>query len=309
MEAYLRKLSEAYYAGNPLVTNEEYDALSSTYWHILAGAGDIPHRYRMHSLKKHYEGEFPIDVSACVKTPKLDGAAVSLQYTEDTGLALALTRGDGFKGKDITEKMRRLTPRNVTHNIQVEGEVVAVKEVSNSRNFASGALNVKSMEHFFSKTIEGGMEFIAYGVKGSNKATYLEDLEFLRGLGFQVVTDKYLSDKFPTDGTVYRLNDNTAFADAGYTDKYPRGAFAHKDADEFVTTELLDVIWQTGASGKVTPVAILAPVAIGDAVISRATLNNIAYIEALGLDIGCSVKVVRAGSIIPKIVGKVEKSG
>ena len=90
----------------------------------------------------------------------------------------------------------------------------------------------------------------------------------------------------------------------GFTDKFPRGAYAHKEEQEFVTTKLLSVEWNTGKSGKVTPVAILEPVTIGEALISRATLNNIEYIEALNLEVGCTVKVIRAGEIIPSIIGR-----
>ena len=69
---------------------------------------------------------------------------------------------------------------------------------------------------------------------------------------------------------------------------------------------MLNVEWQTGGSGKITPVAILEPVDIDGAIVSRATLNNIAYIEALGLEIGCQVRVIRSGEIIPKIVERVD---
>jgi DNA ligase (NAD+) len=65
------------------------------------------------------------------------------------------------------------------------------------------------------------------------------------------------------------------------------------------------VVWQTGKSGKVTPTAVFEEVIIQDARIARATLNNIAYIEALDLELGCTVEVIRAGDIIPCIIGRV----
>ena len=73
---------------------------------------------------------------------------------------------------------------------------------------------------------------------------------------------------------------------------------------EYVTTKLLDVSWETGRSGKVTPTAILEPVNIDGATIQRATLNNVAFIEAMDLSIGDTVHVIRSGDIIPQIVGK-----
>ena len=74
-----------------------------------------------------------------------------------------------------------------------------------------------------------------------------------------------------------------------------------------MTTTLLDVEWQVGKSGVVSPVAILEPCTIGEATVSRATLHNKSYIEELGLYIGCKVEVIRSGEIIPRIVGLAEK--
>ena len=136
------------------------------------------------------------------------------------------------------------------------------------------------------------MIFVAYGISPSVSDTYTEDMNYLSQLGFNVVTDNNY-DEYPTDGLVYRLDSNSAFSAAGATDKFPHGAFALKEQEESVVTKLLDVVWATGRSGKVTPTAILEPVMIGDALVSRATLNNIAYIEALDLELGCGVEVVR----------------
>ena len=86
---------------------------------------------------------------------------------------------------------------------------------------------------------------------------------------------------YPTDGSVYRLNDQKAFKKMGYTAHHPRGAFALKEQKEGVHTELLDVVWQVGKSGTVSPVAILSPVEVDGAIVSRATLHNIEYIRSL----------------------------
>ncbi|HEY9701865.1 MAG TPA: hypothetical protein V6C58_05445, partial [Allocoleopsis sp.] len=120
------------------------------------------------------------------------------------------------------------------------------------------------------------------------------------------VLDPNLEKIFPCDGLVYRLNDNKLFEELGYTAKHPRGAYALKERGRAVETKLLDVVWQVGKSGKVTPVAILEPVMIGDAKVSRATLNNIAFIRALGIEIGDTVAIERAGEIIPTVMYKVE---
>ena len=121
---------------------------------------------------------------------------------------------------------------------------------------------------------------------------------------FECIT---LSDysKFPNDGKVVRVDSNSKFESLGYTSHHPRGAFALKTRQAGVVTELLDVEWQVGKSGAVSPVAILSPCIIGDAIVSRATLHNIGYIEALDLEIGCDVEVIRSGEIIPRVVRRV----
>jgi DNA ligase (NAD+) len=191
--------------------------------------------------------------------------------------------------------------------LQITGEVVALSTVDNSRNYASGALKQLNEGSFIQRRDAGSMRFIAYNAQSRCNVwgledTYTKDLESLINLGFDVVTADL--SKYPTDGVVFRVNSNAAFNQMGFTDKFPRGAYAHKEEQEFVTTKLLSVEWNTGKSGKVTPVAILEPVTIGEALISRATLNNIEYIEALNLEVGCTVKVIRAGEIIPSIIGR-----
>jgi NAD-dependent DNA ligase len=92
----------------------------------------------------------------------------------------------------------------------------------------------------------------------------------------------------------------------GYTAHHPRGAFALKEQKEGVYTVLLDVVWQVGKSGVISPIAILQPIEVGDALVSRATLHNIEYIRSLNLEIGCGVEVIRSGEIIPRIVRRVD---
>ena len=112
-------------------------------------------------------------------------------------------------------------------------------------------------------------------------------------------------DKFPQDGIVFRLNEYAKFNELGYTSKHPRGAFALKERKGGIITKLLDVEWQVGRSGVVSPVAILEPVTIGEAKVSRATLHNMKYIQELDLEIGCLVEVVRAGEIIPRVLRRI----
>ena len=105
---------------------------------------------------------------------------------------------------------------------------------------------------------------------------------------------------------MWRIDNEDDFAEEGYTAHHPRVAFALKERAESHISTLRDVVWQVGKSGVVSPVAIIDPVVIGEAVVTRATLHNIGYIQNLGLEIGCNVEVIRSGEIIPRITGRVE---
>ena len=314
MSKFLDYAAQMYYEGTPIISDEEFDKLAERSNYISVGytGGDIEHTYRMYSLQKKVVGD-KIDSMLegnVVWTPKLDGAAVSLTYVSGR-LLLALTRGDGIKGKDITEKMKCLVPNKVVSRMssvymgriaQITGEVVAKKDVPNARNYAAGSLNLKDIEEF--KTRE--LKFIAYGVQPSlSDITWSQDMKWLRDFEhFSTVIDSDWRE-YPHDGKVARLDNIRVFDMMGYTAHHPKGAFALKEKQEGVVTKLLDVVWQTGKSGIVSPVAILEPVTIGEALISRATLHNIGYIRELELEIGCQVEVIRSGEIIPRVVKRI----
>ena len=293
--------SKAYYEGKPILTDEEFDALpeDDAVGYNPTGAS-VTHEYRMYSLQKAYGDENPLANYKGKKTssPKLDGAAVALQY--DIGFVSGATRGNGIVGIDISEKVKLLVPDYVGLTGQITGEVVAPKHIKNSRNYAAGALNLKSVEEFRSRDLK----FIAYGITPSLTDSWSKDMAILRERGFNTVLDGDWNE-YPQDGVVHRVDDYNDFDDMGYTAKHPRGAFAFKVQAEAVVTTLLDVEWNVGRSGVVAPTAILEPVLVGDAKVSRATLHNIAYIEELGLELGCKVEIIRSGEIIPRIIRKV----
>ena len=313
----LSDFQKAYYEGNPLITDEEYDFLVSVNPDAeksIGPKGDIPHLYKMYSLQKYYPGRgdiLPSNIKDYVETPKLDGNAVELVYFGGE-LVSATTRGDGEFGSDITEKMRTigLQYTSLTDDlIQITGEVVATRIVPNARNLAAGALNTKDMDEYWNRVRELGLLFVAYGLNPSNNDFYHQDLIDLCDSGFYVpnsvkVLQCISKGNIKTDGTVYRINRHSDFKKMGYTSKFPRGAFAVKVDAEYVTTKLIDVSWETGRSGKVTPTAILEPVNIDGANIQRATLNNVNFIKSLDLNIGDIVRVIRSGDIIPTIIGK-----
>ena len=313
LEQYLNVASRAYYTGNPIISDAQFDQLADSIGYNAVGAkqhGNVEkHVYQMYSLQKYYEDEDqkrPLEGFRDITyTIKLDGAAISLLYVDGV-LVRGLTRGDGTEGQLITDKL--LATNLVPHTIpimgviQITGEIAAPINIENSRNYAAGALNLKSVDEFKTRAIS----FFAYGVQPYLNTTFTQDLDQLRSFGFSVINDPDLDKIYPCDGVVFRVNDNKTFYELGYTAKHPRGAYARKERSQHVETKLIGVEWQVGKSGKVTPVAILEPIYIGDALVSRATLNNPGFIEMLDLQIGDTVAVIRSGEIIPCILHKVD---
>lgn len=308
MKNFLDYASRKYHEGNPIMSDAEFDALAEKHNYESVGYSvqhGVPHHFPMWSLKKCYVGEKPILLTGeTVETPKLDGAAVSLLYVGGK-LMLALTRGDGRRGEDITDKMKLLAPDYVAGSdkiAQITGEVVAKKDVPNARNYAAGALNLKDLEEFKKRELI----FVAYGIEAEDLffSSYTDSMRWIQEDGFKTVIDHDWKE-YPQDGKVYRLNSYKDFNAAGYTGSHPRGAYALKERGEGVRTVLRRVDWQVGRSGVVSPVAILDPVVIGEATVTRATLHNMKYIQDLGLEIDCEVEVIRAGEIIPRVVRRV----
>ena len=308
MKEFLDKACTMYYEGYPILSDDEFDMLADKHQYNAVGykvTDAVPHTYRMYSLKKCFDlTDAPLSIEDCIETPKLDGAAVSLLYVEGL-LQLALTRGDGIQGRDITDKMRLLVPEeiSITNLVQITGEVVAPSSVPNARNFASGSLGLNDLEEFATRPLA----FVAYGQERVVNRNYDATLEGLERIGFNTALSFDCTD-YPTDGIVYRLRDNFEFEKMGHTSNHPRGAFALKEQKMGEITTLSDVVWQLGKSGVVSPVGILDPIEIGGATVSRATLHNIEYIRDLDLEIGCQVEVIRSGEIIPRIVRRVEPS-
>ena len=309
LENLIKRAATAYYNGDPIMTDEIFDYLVTMATEENIGYKSsyerrYKHLFPLFSLQKviQHEDTAPDWGGAdFVVTPKLDGAAISILYGGGK-LQKALTRGDGVEGLDITHNIRHLVQNEVDYEgvIQVSGEVVAPKTIKNARNYAAGALSLKDSKEFRERTLH----FVAHGVQPYLTEDFMHDMTKLSELGFDVCTRGDYSE-YPQDGSVFRIIKNKEFDDKGYTSHHPRGAFAFKKREQGIVTKLLDVIWQVGKSGAVSPVAILEPINIDGANISRATLHNKSIIEALDLEIGCKVEVIRAGKIIPQVLRKV----
>lgn len=323
MQDLKNRLISEYNSGNPIITDEEYDNLVATNSGLesLGEAGNRKHFRRLGSIRKIYEGEdeVPANMQNAVKSPKLDGLALSLTYVDGV-LTYAATRGDGTKGTDVTEKILaaqkslsipvNIRSKNLTIQ-QIDGEVVCPNTYDNPRNIVSGAVtHLLDPNEFKSRAEEYGFTFVAYG-NSAEHSLYTESMEALDCAGFITVLSLPKEHGFPTDGYVLRLNSNTEVENLGFTGNYRNGLLAVKVRKAGIETVLLDVIWQVSPKGNVTPVAILEPVYIDGALVSKATLNNPEFLSLLiadtGLGIGSTVSVIRAGEIIPKIVGVISK--
>lgn len=316
LHTLLQKSTDQYYKGEPtLFTDAEYDYLcKKTGFRNLGTLSQkdkvLFHAYRMYSLKKVFKGEdeppFEADLSKTCQTLKYDGTAISLLYVNGV-LSLALLRGNHVKGEDISDNILAWDkiPKTIPQmgRVQLNVEIVAPKNIPNARNYAAGALRLKAAEDFLSRSIFP----IVHGVYPYLTDFYDGDMEIVRSWGFQTACENdYLYEDFPNDGWVIRLNSNAEYEAAGFTAEYPKGAYALKDPADvpIVETELLDVVWQVGKGGKITPVAIFSEIDIEGAKINRATLHNVGFIEEMGLEIGDIILVTRSGGIIPKVLGK-----
>jgi len=310
LENLIKRAKEAYYNGTPIMSDEVFHYLTTMVEQESIGYKSpyerrYKHLFPLFSLQKVIKGvDTPPDwgSDAFITTAKLDGAAVSILYGGGE-VQKALTRGDGVEGLDITHLITYLVPKYINHEevIQISGEVVAPKSIPNARNYAAGALGLKSSQEFKTRDLY----FVAHGVSPYITDNYVSDMRYISDLGIETAIDSDYTD-FPQDGTVFRIAQNDVFDKYGYTSHHPRGAFALKKQEKGVVTVLQEVTWQVGKSGAVSPVAHFDPIDIEGATISKATLHNKSIIEALDLKLGCKIEVIRAGKIIPQVVRRVD---
>jgi len=269
-------------------------------------AGKVRHPFKLYSLRKEYELE-AIEKDFDVITPKIDGANLSLIYKRGK-LKLALTRGDGEMGENVTHLAVEITniPNKIDTEIEllvVNGECLTDKPVENYRNYVSGALGLKSAKEFKEREII----FVAHDSLGFDM-NYTTRMSILANMGFFTVLEEKAKD-YPQDGLVYRINDYKKCQRLGYTSKYPRFAVALKEREaETAVTTLQDVLWVIGRTGTVNPTGVITPVVLDDATISRVTLHNIGIIEQHGLGLGDTIEIERAGGVIPKFIRVIEHS-
>ena len=270
---------------------------------------------------------------------KFDGLTVCLTYDKGQFIR-ATTRGNGIVGEDVTAQVLtiRSFPLRIAYQgtLEVRGEAVirlsvldaynktAAEPLKNARNAAAGA--IRNLDPKVTEARKPDIYFydVNYTSDGANMSQ-TEAHAFLQREGFKVFpyfkvckTDEEVvaavaeidgarhSLDVLTDGAVIKVNDDKLREEMGSTDKFPRWAMAYKFEAEEVTTLLKDVIWQVGRTGKLTPLALLEPVELGGATVSRATLNNYGDILRKDVKIGSRVLVRRSNEVIPEILGATE---
>lgn len=271
------------------------------------------------------DGMTGADITKNVKTIK--SIPLSLKVVESSQAALpeGVETIDLYVPEEIEIRGEVLLPKDQLKKINEERIRMGQDPFANERNAASGSL--KQLDPKI--TAKRNLIFKPYAVYCSDdKFTRLflnnqhSMLDVAYKLGFNKpyyvmcpiskVTEEvkrfeqdYLkSQNFCMDGCVIKLDSKEYQDELGYTQKFPKWAKAFKFKQEEQSTKLLDVEWQMGRSGKLTPVAILEPVNVDGTVISKATLNNMDYINELELEIGCDVFIERGGGVIPKITGR-----
>jgi len=271
---------------------------------------------------------------------KLDGVSISLSY-KNGSLVRALTRGDGQRGDDVTKNVKTIntiplkTLKKIDYDFDIRGEVVIEKRdfeelnkirlknneepYMNPRNTASGSIKLVSSKEARKRPLK--CYFFQIVSDNNPFKTQSESLNIANELGFNISsTHKYCKNlnevfdyinfwdterknlDFEIDGIVVKVNSFKMQTKLGFTSKFPRWAIAFKFKTEQVSTKLIDVTYQVGRTGAITPVANLSPVLLNGTIVKRATLHNEEQIEKLDLFYNDIVFVEKGGEIIPKII-------
>jgi len=277
-----------------------------------------------------------------VLTKKFDGLTINCTYDESGVLVKAATRGTGVVGEDITAQAKTIKalPLKIDNDytIEVHGEAIMTRtafeeynkksetSLKNLRNGAAGALRNLNVRETAKRNLSALFYDIGYN-EGPSFKTYIQMMNFIKEMGLPI--DDYIkvcetieeieeelkfienirsSLDYDIDGVVIAVDDIATRDVLGYTVKFPKWAIAYKFEAEEATTRLLDVQWNVGRSGRVTPTAILEPVELAGVTVKRATLNNMDDIHRKGVRIGCDVFVRRSNDVIPEIMGVVEQT-
>ena len=276
--------------------------------------------------------------------PKIDGLSVALEYVDGIFVKGA-TRGDGTIGEDVTENLKTihsipLTISNAPRHLIVRGEVFMPKKsferlnaqqemegkqlFANPRNAAAGSLRQLDPKI----AAKRGLDILVFNVQlaeGVRFQTHAESLEFLKELQFKVVPYATLADvnaindevmqinedrellSCDIDGAVIKVNNLALRERLGATAKFPKWAAAYKYPPEIKPTVIEDIVVQVGRTGVLTPKAVVKPVRLAGTTVTNATLHNQDFITQRDIRIGDTVRIRKAGEIIPEILDVIKE--
>ena len=266
--------------------------------------------------------------------PKIDGISATLIYKNGI-LTTGLSRGDGVIGEDILENLKtikglptKIRSKDVPNLLEIRCEIYIGKKdfakidnkFANPRNAAGGTLRQKD----FRETSKIPLKYFAYGFGAVSPMVYKTQSDFLKKIkewnfavnplsesvnSLQDIENKHSeiemlrsSLDYDIDGLVYKVNDISLQKRLGNTSNSPRWAIAYKFSAEQAITKVKDIRIQVGRTGAITPVAKVEPITVGGVVVSNATLHNEDEIERKDIRIGDTIKIQRAGDVIPQVV-------
>jgi DNA ligase (NAD+) len=269
---------------------------------------------------------------------KIDGLSMSILY-RDGRYQQAVTRGDGFRGDDVTAQVKTIRSLPLTipvaDEVEVRGEVYlpfqSFRKINeerekkgetlfaNPRNAAAGSIRLLDPREVASRKLDIFLYYIF--INGQEMPSQWENLMKLKKLGFKINphsrlchslkevidfyeewTEKRDSLEYDADGVVVKVNSTRQREALGSTAKSPRWAISYKFPARQATTRIKEIIIQVGRTGALTPVAVLEPVQISGTTISRCTLHNEEELKRKDIRVGDYVLLERSGDVIPHVV-------
>lgn len=370
----VRTHRDRYYYGDPTITDEDFDALlrqlkqlEEEHPEAITGTSpteevapappesspfrNVDHRERMLSLDNVFDKESlqgwldRTPAKTYLTELKIDGASINLLYVNGK-LELALTRGDGTTGEDITHNARTLKdiPDQLSGDfpelVEIRGEVFitvedfatmnaqrqaeGLKMFANPRNAAAGAMRQKNPED----TAKRPLRLICHGIgarEGFNVSSQHEAYKAIESWGLpvspytkQVHTAKEVVDQVTywgehrhdaaheMDGLVIKVDSLDEQLELGTTSRAPRWAIAYKYPPEEAMTTLRNIRIGIGRTGRATPYAVMEPKYVAGSTVSMATLHNPTEAHRKGIRLGDTIMIRKAGEVIPEVLGPVE---
>lgn len=318
----------------------------SIFYDTVSKLNKKEHNHKMLSLQKTKDIEDVINFfgnNYIVAMCKMDGLTCSLTY-KDGALVSAETRGNGLVGEDILHNAQIIPsiPQRIstTEEITIDGEIICTvaefekvsEKYKNSRNYAAGSIRLLNSEECASRNLTFVAWDIPFPVHNAlgGELSQAEKLAELMELGFETVPFvefkssetsvetiiEYLKAKafrlsYPIDGIVFKFSDCEYGRSLGETAHHFKNAIAYKFYDEVYETNLLDIEWQIGRTGQITPVAIFEPIEIDGTTVERASLHNLSILYEIfgsnGPFVGQTITVFKSNMINPQIAEAFDK--